>query len=258
METRGEANKLWRLVALDIDGTVLPRDAGVSAENRRWISRARQLGLEVTFATGRHRSSMVEQLAKELGFTVPFVTANGSEVWTPDGKLLERHTLPVEDIFFLQDLAGQYKANYWAAMSSRVARTGQFPDPKDYSKYEWLKFGFWSRDASAISGLWQALREHGGFELSNSDPSNIEINPLGVNKASGLKVVCEYVGIDPGQMVAIGDSLNDIPMIEMAGLGVAMGNAQQPVKDAADRVAPAVDEDGVAKTLRFLLEQMGK
>lgn len=72
-------------------------------------------------------------------------------------------------------------------------------------------------------------------------------------QSKGLLEVCSIIGIEMSQVIAIGDSLNDIPMIRAAGLGVAMGNAQEPVKQAADRIAPTNLEDGVAKVIEQVL-----
>lgn len=75
-------------------------------------------------------------------------------------------------------------------------------------------------------------------------------NPAGVTKASGLAEVCRVLGIGMEQAVAVGDSLNDLAMIKEAGLGVAMGNAQEAVKQAADEVVAGNEEDGVAEAIR--------
>lgn len=79
---------------------------------------------------------------------------------------------------------------------------------------------------------------------------NLEINPLGVNKATGIKQVCELLGLDMSQVVAVGDSLNDLAVIQQAGLGVAMGNAQQTVKDEADLVVASNNENGIVEVIR--------
>lgn len=85
--------------------------------------------------------------------------------------------------------------------------------------------------------------------MTNSHPCNIELNPKGVSKASGLKEVCRRLGIDMSEVVAVGDSLNDLAMIREAGLGVAMGNAQEEVKKAADWTTVTNEEDGVAEVI---------
>ena len=80
-----------------------------------------------------------------------------------------------------------------------------------------------------------------------------EIAPAGVTKWSGVRRVAAAWGISAEEMCAVGDDVNDIPMIEAAGLGIAMGNAQAEVKAAADRIAPSHDEDGLAQVVDWIL-----
>ncbi len=77
------------------------------------------------------------------------------------------------------------------------------------------------------------MSEWEDVEVSNSSLTNIEVNAVGVNKAAAIEKVCERIGITMDQVMTAGDSLNDIKMIELAGLGIAMGNAQEPVKKSS-------------------------
>jgi hydroxymethylpyrimidine pyrophosphatase-like HAD family hydrolase len=86
--------------------------------------------------------------------------------------------------------------------------------------------------------------------VTNSHPCNLEINPIGISKASGIEEVCRLIGISMSEVVAMGDSLNDMAMIKAAGLGVAMGNAQEELKAAADLVTVTNNEHAVAKIIR--------
>jgi hydroxymethylpyrimidine pyrophosphatase-like HAD family hydrolase len=85
-----------------------------------------------------------------------------------------------------------------------------------------------------------------------SEPHFLELNPLGVNKGDGLRWLLNYADVDPASVIAFGDTPSDIPMICMAGKGVAMGNAPQAVKDVADVVALSNEEDGVAQMLQSM------
>ncbi len=119
--------------------------------------------------------------------------------------------------------------------------------PEDIEAHEWLKFGFDTDAPPEIKEkINQTLSEWEDVEVSNSSLTNIEVNAVGVNKAAAIEKVCERIGITMDQVMTAGDSLNDIKMIELAGLGIAMGNAQEPVKKAADWVTASNDEDGVA------------
>jgi 5-amino-6-(5-phospho-D-ribitylamino)uracil phosphatase len=242
----------WKLIALDMDGTSLKEGRYLSEENREWLLKARDAGIEFTFATGRHRRGIVAELVQEMNIQAPIVTMNGGEVWAPDGELLARHPLSMEDVSWLRHLASTYRAHFWAGTTDGPVQEYEFPD--DVENCTWLKFGFFSADETVVRALWEELQNADRFELTNSHPLNIEVNPRGVTKATGLQVAADYLGIEPSQIVAMGDSLNDIPMLRWAGLGIAMGNAQPSVKSAADWVTLSCEEDGVAYAIEKLLD----
>ncbi|GMA51230.1 5-amino-6-(5-phospho-D-ribitylamino)uracil phosphatase YcsE [Alicyclobacillus contaminans] len=244
-----------RLLALDMDGTTLQNHEEISDETRWWLFRARECGIEFTFATGRHIRGLPSTYAAALGVRVPIVTMNGGEVWTPDGQLIERHTLPTEDVAWLHELARTYgeRIGFWSAYTGGLADWDEFA--KTYAERAWLKVGFFAEDEAVVAELWQVLGAHGGFELTNSHPLNIEVNPKGVTKASGLQTVVDFLGWSAEEVAAIGDSYNDIPMLRWAGLGIAMGNAQEAVKAEADWVTARCDEEGVARAIERLLHQ---
>jgi len=82
----------------------------------------------------------------------------------------------------------------------------------------------------------------------------IEISPKGVTKWSAIQRIAREWGIDDSAICAVGDAVNDIPMIRAAGLGVAMGNAQPVVKEAADRIAPTHDDNGLVEVVEWIIE----
>ncbi|MDQ0190790.1 HAD family phosphatase [Alicyclobacillus cycloheptanicus] len=240
----------WRLIALDMDGTLIRRDETISDENRKWIQKAREAGIEVTLATGRYIEGIVRSLASELGLSLPLVTVNGGEVWGMDGELLLRKTMPGTEVLELHQLAVEHGAHFWGRTTRQLINDQL---PPDAERADWLKFGFYSEDAHVMRALWGRLQGDDRFELTNSGSMNIEINPKGVTKAAGLQLVCDRYGINPSQVITMGDSMNDISMLRWAGLGIAMGNAQDVVKAAADAVTANFDEDGVAKAIERVL-----
>ncbi|MCL6632804.1 MAG: Cof-type HAD-IIB family hydrolase [Alicyclobacillus herbarius] len=242
----------WKLIALDMDGTSLDLGLDISEENRRWIQRAMKEGIAVTFATGRHVAGPVQTFMRELQMKSPVVTLNGGEVWTADGRLLERHPLNPEDIRFLYDLAAEFGVHWWATTIDGVVSDTALTDETMAGK-TWLKFGFYADELYTVARIWQRLEERGRYALSNSNPHNIEVNPYGVTKASGLTTVCRELGIRPEEVVVMGDSLNDIPMMRWAGLGIAMGNAQPQVQAEADFVTGVCEAHGVAQAIEHLL-----
>ena len=240
----------WRLVALDLDGTLLDQEGNISRENQKWIKIAQQSGLEVTIATGRPLR-LAKAYLDLLDIKVPFVVANGSEVWAGPQQLLERHLLDAKDVDYVLQIALQYGTDFWSSVVDHVFPPGCVPD--DVNEYQWLKVGLKSEDPLIIRNIWERLHAYGKLEVSSSDPSNIEVNPLGITKATGLKRVCQYMEIDSSQVVTIGDGLNDIAMMQWSGLGIAMENAQKEVKEMADRVTVHHTKHGVAEAIKILL-----
>ena len=93
------------------------------------------------------------------------------------------------------------------------------------------------------------LRLQGRINIFRSEPYFLELVPQGIDKALSLAVLLKEIGVEHKEMIAIGDGYNDLSMIKFAGLGIAMGNAQEPVKKAADYITLSNEEDGVAEAL---------
>ncbi|THF77108.1 HAD family hydrolase [Cohnella fermenti] len=243
----------YKLLALDMDGTVLNSRNEISETTCEWIHRATECGITVMFATGREVQS-IEPFVRQLGLQSPLVSVNGSEVWAAPGCLKIRHPLANEWVEELYELGRRSSCYYWAYTVKDVCTANNWPERIERSPDDaWLKFRFKCTDPYKLQELHSALSAVGRYELTNSSPHSIEVNPRGINKASGLREVCRMLGIRMEEVIACGDSLNDLKMIQAAGLGVAMGNAQDIVKSAADWVTGTNDEDGVAKVIQTFL-----
>lgn len=237
----------YKLVALDMDGTVLNSQNQISDANRQAILDAIRAGITVMFATGRGIQSIIPYV-EQLGIGSPIVASNGSEVWSRPHELHFRELLEVDWVIRMHQLAVAKDTWFWAyATSGHYNRENWVTDIR---AVEWLKFGFQTAQPDVLAEIHKELVSWGLFELTNSHPTNIEVNPAGISKASGIAQVCSIIGTDMSRVVAIGDGLNDIAMIRAAGLGVAMGNAQEEVKEIADLVTVHHDEDGVAAVIR--------
>jgi phosphoglycolate phosphatase (TIGR01487 family) len=241
------SKKDFKLIALDMDGTLLNEQGAISEENSLAIQEAQAKGIHVVLSTGRSILTC-ENYAKSLNLSSYLVTVNGSEIWDCSGNLHERNILHAEYIQMMWEWANTNKTYFWAISTDKVWRN-QMPD--DLFAHQWLKFGFDIADDSLRETILQRLLSNQHLEVSNSSPTNIEINAAGVNKANGLLHVCSKLRISMDEVIAMGDSLNDIEMIKAAGCGVAMGNAQNEVKKAADWITDTNEEDGVAKAIRY-------
>ncbi|WP_419880954.1 Cof-type HAD-IIB family hydrolase [Peribacillus sp. B-H-3] len=239
------SNKKIKLIALDMDGTLLNENNEVSEENRKAIKAAEAKGVKVILSTGRSYPRCSEY-AKALELSSYLITVNGGEIFDSSGKLIERTSVNTDLVQWMWDLSQKHKTHYWAVSSEQVYRANM---PENIHDSEWIKFGFDIDDDAVREEILQELKNDGTLEISNSSPTNIEVNALGVNKAVAIEKVCSFMGLAMENVMACGDSLNDIAMIKEAGIGVAMGNAQKTVKDTADWVTATNREDGVAKAI---------
>jgi phosphoglycolate phosphatase (TIGR01487 family) len=239
-------NKSIKLIAIDMDGTLLNDQHQISDENRRAIKEAEEQGIHVVISTGRTRMTC-DELVNSLELHAHLITVNGSEVWDENRTLVERQLLDIEHIEHMWGLKQKHNTMCWAATVNQVMRE-DFPE--DLSTHEWMKFGFDIRDDEVRKAIYEELNSNSALEVTNSSPTNLEINAAGVNKAKALEKVCQRIGITMDNVLAMGDSLNDLAMIKEAGVGVAMGNAQEIVKESADWVTTSNVENGVALAIR--------
>lgn len=237
----------YKLIALDLDGTLLNTSKEISDQNLHWIRQAEEAGLIVSFATGRGRNSS-EPFWGAVSPKAPMVMTNGAEIWKNHDEVLSRHALPDEYVPRLIELAQEHGAQYWTVGDCTVEG--------NLGTGDCLKVGMYHHDLRIIDGLRDLVTTVGDFEVSSSARNNIELNRKGVTKAAGLSEVIGPLGIKPSEVVAIGDGLNDLAMLRWAGFSVAMQNAPDIVKEHADHITASNDEDGVAQLIQLLLKQM--
>lgn len=260
-------SSLIRLVAIDLDETLLFPDRTISPRAKRAIQAVRQLGSEVVLATGRMFCA-AEPYAKELGLTGPLVAYQGSLVKTvsdrhiwrhlhiPAGELIELlkwlESKPVHINLYIDDELYVERMNSTAeryAKYSRVAvkEAGRLSSLPLEAATKVVAIG----DPDLLSKLLpQAKRAFGSNLAINRSYSHfLEFGHLEATKSQALAWLGQKLGIEPAAMLAIGDGENDLDMIEFAGIGVAMGNAPSAIQAAADFVTASNTADGVAIAL---------
>lgn len=238
-----------KCLALDMDGTLLTEDKRISETNLYWIRRAMDAGVHLCLASGRDHRDMLPYY-EQLQLNTPFVAVNGSEVWR-DGETLEhRALLDGQIVNQLHELAVRYDTWYWAFGLDRVYRKDRWINELDSES--WMMYCYYTEDDRVREAIKEEIREFGGgiVDITNSNPKYIEIVPTGISKASGMRTVCDLLGIKMSEVIAAGDGLNDLAMIQEVGVGIAMDNAQEPLKQVADAIAPSNREDGVAAIIR--------
>ncbi|SEO64577.1 hypothetical protein SAMN04488134_11055 [Amphibacillus marinus] len=244
-------DKTIKLIALDLDGTVAGHgQKEASPATIAAVKQAQALGVEVVIATGRHRSTTLP-IADQLGVNY-LVTLNGGEIWTREGKLLHRQAIDQATVEKIIDIHKQNNTFYWLVSHERIYREHL---PENYQEHQWIKFGFDVEDGRVREQMRNQFAEMPTIELSNSSLTNMELNAKGTHKAAAIAILIEQLDATMEQVMVVGDSLNDLKMIEAAGIGVAMGNGQELVKQKADWVTKPLNEEGVAHAINYFVNK---
>lgn len=258
-----------RLLALDLDGTLIDDRMTVSEEVRRAVAEAQKRGVVVTLATGR-MLDITQPFAHELDITAPLICYQGGLIYdlasdvalhraTMDAALVREaltwraqwgwHAiLYADDKVFIAERRYP-KSFYQNLLGDRLNWVDDlFPVLEQHQP---LKFLFVAEPEQADQIEAQTRQRFDGqMEVVRSHAMFVEGNPLGVSKGDALRRLAAHLSIPQVQVMAIGDQGNDIPMIAWAGVGVAMGNASPAAKAVADWVAPPLIEDGAAVAIR--------
>ena len=270
-----------RLIALDLDGTLLDPDKKLSAENAAALARAAGEGIEIVPATGRFYRGM-PQLIRDLPYVRYVITINGAAVFdvanreTVCGSEIPRERavavmerldgLPViydcyqdgwgrmTQAFY--DRAEEFAANAHSLDMIKNLRT-PVPELKAYLKEQASgvqKIQIFFQDMDLRARMLKTLpEEFPDLVVTTSIVNNIEFNSREATKGVALKKLAARLDIPIRETMAFGDDFNDIPMLQAAGIGVAMGNADEEVKQAADHVTDGCDNSGVAHAMKHFL-----
>ncbi|WSJ02021.1 HAD family hydrolase [Nocardia sp. NBC_01329] len=261
------------LVASDVDGTLIDPAERVSARTRAVVRALVADGVPFLLATGRP-PRWIAPIVADLGFAPLCVCGNGAVLYDAEhDKVLGTSTLDVETLAWVADIAEKVLPGCGLAAerigaSAHDAVTPQFVSSPQY-EHAWLNpddtavardevidspaIKMLIRLPGARSGdMAVTLAAHIGDRADitySTEHGLIEISAPGVSKASGLRILGARLGVEPADMVTFGDMPNDIPMLRMAGLGVAMGHAHPDALAAADEITGTNSEDGVAQVL---------
>lgn len=240
----------YRLLALDLDETLLTKDKRITDETKYWITKATEAGVTVIFATGRG-TQKVGEIREELGLKTPMVLVNGAEVWGKPGQLMARYYISREDVRLLHSLALEAEATYWGYSVESLTGPGTWSE--EMFNRDWMKFGIRHKDQQVIEQLSAHVKNSPTLEVTHSSVENIEFSLKGITKETGVRKVCESLKIEMENVIAIGDNLNDLRLVQSAGLGIAMGNADDQLKRVANEITDTNENDGVAKAIqRFI------
>lgn len=270
-----------KLIALDLDGTLLDSDKNLSYENSAALEKAAEQGIEIVPATGRFYLGMPE-IIRKLPYVRYVISINGAQVYdVVNGRTVCGSEIPWEravsvmerfdgiDVIYdcyqdgwgritqrFYDTADRYAANIHSLEMIKNLRT-PVPELKEYLKQQAhgvQKVQAFFKDMELRSEILGKLpAEFPDLVVTTSIVNNIEVNSREATKGNALKKLAEHLGIPISQTMSFGDDLNDITMLKAAGIGVAMGNADAEVKRAADFITDDCNNSGVANAVKHFL-----
>ncbi len=254
-----------RLLALDIDGTLIRSDGKIAQSDRAAIAATLDLGVAVTLATGRLSLSAL-LFARSLGLEQPIVCADGAVLFCPiDAALLSQTPLAAKSFTNLISCVRR-----WSLTPFLFTHEAVCGKPSDFDRFRFvcswspLRLPYPTTPVAlvgaigvgprrAITTAERALREDPSmtdevvaFPVRSTDQFILRVQPKSCSKATGLSQVVARLGLSRNEVAAIGDSFNDIPMLEWAGTSFAMGQAPHAVKRAAKHALRARVETGGA------------
>ena len=273
----------YKLVCIDVDGTLLNNKHKVTNRTKEIILQAHQLGVHIVISTGRMYTD-AKYYSNLIGVKSPVIASNGAFIKEKDNNkvifkdvLGDSLSLELLEIFRKHQIMPYfctphkfYYGNimfklFYLATKILGTRSNAIDIEFVFSWDNWrkvlhkekdeiVKGEIIYRDAALIYELRNELKKFTQLEIVDSSKFNIEITRKGVSKGKAVAMLASFYGLKREEIIAIGDSENDLSMIEYAGLGIAMGNASEIVKQKADYITDSNDNEGVANAInKFIL-----
>ncbi len=261
----------YKILFLDIDGTLLNSGGQITPATRRAIATLQKNEVPVVLASGRPHGGMLH-LADTLALSAHrsyIISFNGGKIVDLHRNVvLHEQCMPqaqAAQVFALAKQLGlavmtyneegivtEFPDNPYVRHEQKITQLPFVPfdgNPQtlQFPMHKCLVVG----ETERLIAAEQVFRDTLGTQITvcRSSPVFLEVTPRGVDKAAGISILLQTLGIDAADAVACGDGFNDVPMLCLAGLGVALANAPQGVKDAAKLVVRSNDEDGVAQAI---------
>ena len=241
-----------RLIAMDLDGTMLDPKGEVSAETKKALALARKRGVVTAACSGRYCEN-VSLIFLDNGLTGPVIGSNGAQMMDrPLGDMVRGHFIPPEVASRIRETLDDLGCDYFMFADRRVVsskegahhhsevsmgekitsmssvRFTHGPEAVDEAIRRGV-YKFYVCNNGELGEVRETLQGIRGAAVTRSTPWNLELMAGGVDKGAGLAELCEYLNIPLSETMAFGDQENDLPMLLKAGMGVAMGNAEPMV-----------------------------
>ncbi|NLW23523.1 MAG: HAD family phosphatase [Tissierellia bacterium] len=266
----------YKLIAIDMDGTLLNSNNQISKKNREIIFKAINKGIHIVLATGRILKSAL-QYWESMELSSPIIACNGAIISSGNGQdIIYENPIGIESCKKVIELAEEYgiyyhfydkDTFYTREPNEELLRLygyfeGELKENKinieilesplevlDEKKPKVYKFIFIENNRDKLLDFRKKLNNIEGISTSSSWYNNIEVMKEGVSKGKGLEYLIERLNIDKSEIMVIGDNENDISMFKIAGLAVAMENGEDILKRIAHTITDTNNEDGVANAI---------
>ncbi|RXT14678.1 Cof-type HAD-IIB family hydrolase [Ammoniphilus sp. CFH 90114] len=264
---------MYKLITIDVDDTLLNDDWKVTEATKESLKQAIEQGVTVTLATGRMYAS-AKQIAAQIDLNVPLITYQGSLVKNLlDGEVLYERSVPPAIARFLYEYAEKHNLHLQGYYDDKLVGLEDNDKIKEYSHMAKVPYIIepveeiltkpltkllFFEDPDVLDTHAEQLKQMIGQEvhITKSKPYFLEVLHKEGTKGDAVRFLAQHVGCDLSEVIAIGDSWNDHEMLEVAGLGVAMGNAVESLKQIANFITKTNNEDGVKYVIdRFILKQ---
>ena len=266
----------YNLIAIDLDGTLVRSDQSISPRTIDTLTQMQEKGVKVAIASGRPTfgTAHVADALHLENFGGYVMSYNGGEIynWGTKERLhaqtLDRDVIPyiynmckgrngIHAMTYIErEVVSEVTDNEYIQYSSMRNRMPirQVSDFVATAQSTGIVKCIIVGEPTILPAIEKEMQEalKGKAGVFRSEPFFLEIVPEGIDKAKGLGILLQKIGMRKEELIAFGDGYNDIPMLQFAGLGVAMGNSAEEIKKAADKVARSNDDDGVAVFLEEL------
>lgn len=270
----------YKLVCIDLDGTLLTDKKTITKENIETIRKASSIGINICIATGRIYK-FVDHIKETLGNKIKVIASNGGII-LKDDESLSFKALSYEEILRLKNLTKDYNVDIYLNTENEIISEKSIPNTysykvinneledkykvnivenyhfenlKDDKKYKIVKaICINKEDLNEVKKVRQLLEETNEFEISSAEHHYCEINSKGVSKGKAVEELAKNLKIDIKEVMCIGDGGNDIEMLKRAGISIAMKNGMEDVKSLANYITEDNNNSGVAKAIeKFVL-----
>jgi Cof subfamily protein (haloacid dehalogenase superfamily) len=275
----------YKLICVDMDGTLLNSKHKISKISQSTLRKAHDMGVHVVISTGR---TYVDAAAYSdlIGLNSPIIACTGAIIKEKHGDgVIHKSVIDEELCKKLLKVFKKYKVKpifnsvykiYCGDLKLKIGieylkirgfinknvKLNYIKDEEKWfdvfkeEKNNIIKCEIMNRNREKIHNLRKELENVSGIEITNSSNYNIEITKKGTSKGQAIEILANYYNIKKEEIIAIGDSDNDLSAIEFAGMGVAMGNANEKLKKKSNFVTDSNDNDGVAKVVdKFILKK---